>query len=138
MPQIPSLLAEEGRIDLEIESIQIQPPRPTSEDPITVVSMVRNNGSEFAQNFYVGVAIFQKGKLIKEIDQVPVLSRLPRMGAGLSVPIAIGKLPGGNYEAVVNVDPENQIRETDKKNNQLRKTFQVESPIFSQGAPGKG
>ena len=113
------------RVDLEIQSIQIQPARPTSETPMTAVAMIRNNGSEEASNFDVALSVRRGGKEIKAIESVPVLSHLPRLGTGLSVPVPVGKLLSGETEIVMIVDPQNRIQEADEGNNQKSVTFHV-------------
>ena len=116
--------------DLEIESVQIQPDRPSASTPVTVVGSVRNNGSEPAGNFFVTLSLHKSNKVVKTIEEVPVLGSLPQQGSGFSVPVKVGRLPEGEYGAVLIVDPENRIRESNERNNQRTKTFKVGSPPF--------
>ena len=120
----------ESRVDLEIESVQIHPARPSSETPILLAASIRNNGSESVGSFTISVSIRQNGKKVRTIRDVPVLSTLPRLGSGLSVPVQIGKLPGGDYEAIAIVDPADRIEETNENNNSQVKTFHVSESIF--------
>lgn len=116
--------------DLEIESIQIQPDRPSAKTPVTVIGSIRNNGSEPAGNFFVTLSLHKSSKVVKTIEEVPVMGSLPHQGSGLSVPVKVGRLAEGEYGAVLIVDPENRIRESNERNNQRVKTFKVGSPPF--------
>ena len=119
------------RVDLQIESIQIQPPEPTTVKTVTVVASIRNNGSQAVENGTLSVTLKKDGKKIKTIEDVPVLSSLPRSGAGLSVPLSLGKLQPGDYETVVTVDPGNRIPETNENNNTAFKAFRVRDAAAS-------
>lgn len=98
-----SALGAAVRIDLEVEKVQIRPARPKASDSLTVVAVIRNNGSEMAANCYATLSIHQGQRRIKTIQNIPALSTLPRMGSGLSIPIEVGRLPAGDYEAVIQV-----------------------------------
>lgn len=111
---LPTALAS---VDLQVESVRIQPFRPVSADKITVHAILKNSGSEPVSNFYVSVNLYQSGKLVKQIEDVPVLSELPRSGLGLSVPVEIGSFPEGEYKIEFYVDSRNQIIETSENNN---------------------
>ncbi len=120
--------AAPSRVDLQIESIHIQPARPTSADTVTAVASIRNNGSEAAEQFDVAMAVTAGGKKVKTIKELPALGRLPRSGSGLSIPLSLGKLPEGEYEVLATVDASGYIQETNEANNQRAKRFQVYSP----------
>lgn len=113
------------RIDLQVESLQIQPPRPVPVQPVEVTAIIRNNGSEPAVNFYLALEIKRDGKRVRLIDDIPVLSHLPRSGSGLSIPMSVGNLSAGSYEAVAIVDPNDTIKETNEANNERSIRFQV-------------
>lgn len=115
------------RIDLQVESMQIQPPRPVSGQPVEVTATIRNNGSESAENFYLSMEIKRDGRRVRMIDNIPVLSNLPRSGSGLSIPVSMGSLSAGGYEVVVIVDPSDRIKETNEVNNERSIRFQVSS-----------
>lgn len=123
--------ADFSSIDLEVESIQIQPSRPYTGDGVTVVAVIRNNGSQAAGAFEVSVSLRQNEKGIRTIQKIPVLSNLPRMGSGKSVPLEIGKLSEGDYEAAVTVDPENGLQETNEKNNVRTRGFHVSAKNYA-------
>ncbi len=76
-------------IDLTVESIQIQPDRPHVGYPVTVTAVVRNSGSYTVEGFEISVSIRQGKEPIRSISRIPVLSVLPRMGSGKSVPVEI-------------------------------------------------
>jgi hypothetical protein len=113
------------RVDLQVEALQIQPSRPVSKQPVEITASIRNNGSEPAENFYLSLEIKRDGKRVRVIDNIPVLSRLPRSGSGLSIPVSVGKLSSGSYEAVATVDPDDTIKETNEVNNERSIRFQV-------------
>ena len=117
--------ADYSSIDLEIESIQVQPPRPKAGIPLTLAAVIRNNGSQSAASFYIAVSVRKSEKLVRAIQQIPVLSTLPRMGSGKSVPVDIGNFPEGDYEVIVTVDPEKKVKETDEENNIRKASFHV-------------
>ena len=123
-------IAAPTRIDLQIESVQLQPPSPAEGKTVTAVAAIRNNGSEPAENFYLSASILKGGKHLKTIQDVPVLSRLPRLGSGLSVPVSLGVLPAGEYQIVVTVDASNAIEETNEGNNSYTKNFRVSGSAF--------
>lgn len=104
-------------MDLQVESVRIQPARPAASDPMTVYAILKNSGSEPVFNFYVSVNIYQSGKLMKQVEDIPVLSELPRSGIGLSVPVEIGNFQEGEYKIEFFVDSRNQITETSEDNN---------------------
>ncbi len=112
-------------IDLEVESIQIQPPRARTEDSLTVVAVIRNNGSQSAESFDISLSVRQKGHLVRSILKIPVLSTLPRMGSGKSVPVEIGKLAEGDYEVLITADPEKKLKESNETNNTQSENFHV-------------
>ena len=112
-------------IDLQVESVRVQPARPTSVDQVTVYAILKNSGSEPVSNFYVSVNLYQSGKLLKQVEDIPVLSELPRSGIGLSVPVEIGKFPAGEYKVEVFVDSRNQIVESSDNNNSKAVTLRV-------------
>ena len=121
---MPAVSAQ-SRIDLQVESVKIQPDRPQAGRPLIVIGMIRNNGSEPVRDFYTALTLMQKGKKIKTLLDIPVLSELPRAASGLSVPVQVGHLPEGQYEAIMTVDPRNHIEETDEANNVQSVFFQV-------------
>lgn len=100
--------AEVSRADVRVESIRVQPDRASAADPVTVYAMLRNAGSGQAENIFISVEIKQKDRRVRKIEEVPVLSELPHSGAGLSIPVAIGKLAAGDYTAEVWVLESNQ------------------------------
>lgn len=118
--------------DLEIESVKVQPERPSASTPVAVIGSIRNNGSVPAGGFYVTLFIHKGSKVVKTIEDVPVLGSLPHQGSGLSVPVNAGRFPEGEYGVVMRVDPENRIQESNEKNNQRVKIFKVGSPAFVQ------
>lgn len=125
--------AEAGRktlIDLEVESIQIQPPQPYSNTEITVVAEIRNNGSESARGLRVRLTLYQGDQTLKTIEEAPVLSRLPRSGTGQSFPVELGLLSPGEYEIEAEIDTVEAIVETNAENNRLRRKFTVKEPPF--------
>ena len=122
--RMPELFAS---IDLQVESVRIQPERPAASDRLTVYAIIKNSGSEPVSNFFVSVNVFLNGKLLKQIEDIPVLSELPRSGIGLSVPVEIGNFPEGEYKIEVWVDSRNQITESNDDNNS--KTLQLH--VFS-------
>ena len=121
-------LADFSSIDLEVESVQIQPPRPQAGQPISVAAVIHNNGSQSVVSFDISVTVRQNNKMIYSIHKIPVLSTLPRMGSGKSVPVDIGKFSAGDYEVVVQADPENHFNETNEQNNVRVQGFHV-SPV---------
>ncbi len=126
----PFLFAATTRVDLEVESLQIQPPRPTTEIPTVAVATLRNNGSEPVKNFYVNASLKKGNRRMKTIEDVPVLSQFPRGGSGLSVPVELGKLEAGKYEVTMEVDSGDRIKETNEGNNRRAKRFEVWSAGF--------
>ena len=120
-------VADFPRIDLEVESIQIQPGRPHAGEPLTVLAVMRNNGSQSADSFDIAVRVHQGQTLVRAIEKVPVLSSLPRGGVGQSIPVQIGKLPEGDYQVTVEADPENNLTETTEENNARAENFHVSS-----------
>ena len=123
--------AEPSRIDLEVESIQIQPSRPYSEEPVIMAAVIRNNGSQTAGAFEIAVSVRRDKKQVRSIRKIPVLSTLPRMGSGKSIPVEIGKLPEGDYDVVVTVDPENKLEETHEENNIRIQGFHVSAARYA-------
>ena len=119
------LFAQTSRIDLEIESIQIQPPRPSSKQPVLVAARIRNNGSEPAENLFVSVTLRRGAERIRTIKDVPVLSHLPRMGSGLSESVEIGTLAPGSYEIEMKVYTADPALEPNMNNNSRTNSFQV-------------
>ena len=117
--------AEFSSIDLEVESIQIQPSGSKAEASVTAVAVVRNNGSQSAEPFDISISVRQNKKLVRAVQKIPVLSTLPRMGSGKSVPIEIGKLSEGDYEVTAVADPENKLKETNEGNNARSRNFHV-------------
>lgn len=120
--RIPAAFAS---VDLQIESVRVQPERPVSSDRITVYAIIKNSGSEPVSNFYVSVNLFQNGKLLKQIEDIPVLSELPRSGVGLSVPVEIGIFSEGEYKIEVLADSRNQIAESTESNNSKAVSLRV-------------
>lgn len=123
-------------VDLEIDSIRIQPERPDSQEKITAVASIQNVGSEESDFFYVSAKLYAKGKLKRVAEEVPVLSRLPRLGSGLSVPLSLGKLAPGEYEVVMLADSRNSINERNEKNNEEKLTFRVYRPSYGKKTYG--
>ena len=117
--------AEFTSIDLEVESIQMQPSRPKAGEPAITVAVVRNNGSQSIGSFDVSVSVRQNKKWVRSIQKIPVLSTLPRMGAGKSIPVEIGKFSEGDYQVAVMADPENKLNETNEENNVRTQDFHV-------------
>lgn len=104
-------------VDLQVESVRVQPARPAASDTMTVYAILKNSGSEPVSNFYVSVNVYQSGKLLKQVEDIPVLSELPRSGIGLSVPVEIGDFPEGEYKIEFYADSRNQVMETSEGNN---------------------
>ena len=124
---------EAGRktlIDLEVESIQIQPPQAYSNTEITVVAEIRNNGSESAEGLRIRLTLYQGHQTLKTIEEAPVLSRLPRSGIGQSLPVELGLLSPGEYEIEAEIGTVEVIVETNGENNRLRRKFTVKKPPF--------
>ncbi len=121
----PSSAWARTRIDLEVESIEVQVPRGVKNENVVITAIVRNNGSETAEQADLKLDLLRNGKRYKSIQDIPVLSHLPRMGSGLSIPVSLGPLPAGHYEAVMKVDPENKIHETEENNNEKRIHFEI-------------
>ncbi len=115
----------QSRIDLEIVSIQVQTPQLASQRNVAIVATIRNNGSQAVENVSLQVTLKQNGKTLKAIKNIPVLSRLPRLGSSQSLPITLGALEAGQYEIFAIVDPDNQFSETDEENNQRKVNFNV-------------
>jgi subtilase family serine protease len=113
------------RVDLEVESVQVGSARLSKNEKVEITASVRNNGSEPAEKVFLQVDVKQDGKRIKAINAIPVLSHLPRLGVGQSIPISLGQLPSGSYESVVMVDPAHLIDETNETNNQRSIRFNV-------------
>lgn len=111
------------RIDLEVESVQVRPYQ--GDERVEITAGVRNNGSEPATQVYLQLDVKQDGKRVDAIKDIPVLSHLPRSGVGRSIPISLGKMAPGSYDAVVKVDPENVISETNESNNERSVHFNV-------------
>jgi hypothetical protein len=109
--------------DLQVESIHIRP-RMGEDEKVEFWASVRNNGSESATEVNLQLDVMQKKKRVKAIKDIPVLSRLPRSGTGQSIPVYILLKPG-SYDAVIVVDPENKIEETNETNNQKTVSFTV-------------
>jgi hypothetical protein len=115
------------RVDLQVESVQLQPPVPSAQNPIAAVASIRNNGSASVQNFFMTITIRKAGKTVRVIRNIPSLASLPRSGSGQSIPVSIGLLPPGEYEFIASVDPANAIFETNETNNDWRRFFRVTS-----------
>jgi subtilase family serine protease len=113
------------RIDLEVDSAQMGPSRRSANERVEITASVRNNGSEPAENVFLMAEIKKDGKRVKAVKDIPVLAHLPRSGSGQSIPIPIGELPAGSYEAVIFVDPDNAISETDENNNEESIRFNI-------------
>ncbi len=120
--RMPALYAS---MDLQIESVRVQPARPVSSDAMTVYAIIKNSGSQPVSNFYVAVNLFQSGKLLKQIEDIPVLSELPRSGIGLSLPVEIGHFSEGEYKVEVFADSRNQIIESNEDNNSKTVSLRV-------------
>ena len=116
---------ESRRIDLRVESVQIQPYAPRQENPIAAVASIRNNGSEPVKNVYISFSIRRGGKKVRTIEGIPSLADLPSLGSVQSLPVSIGDLKPGDYEIVITADPDNLISETNENNNTLSRPFRV-------------
>ncbi len=116
--------AEVSRIDLEIESIQLIPYTPNAQQPVQVVARIRNSGTEEANNVYVSYTLWKQGEKIKTVEDIPVLSHLPRMGSGLSEPVSIGMLVAGSYKIEMSVYLASK-KENNENNNTRAITFRV-------------
>src|SRR5690348_12657610 len=75
------LQAAPSRVDLVIESVQVKPPHPAPRQPVNVSASIRNNGSEPAGDISVTATVLQNGEPVRTIEDVPVLSNLPRLGS---------------------------------------------------------
>ncbi len=113
------------RVDLQVESLKTQPPRPEYGQPVEVTAAIRNNGSEPAENFFLSLEIRRGGKRVRVISNIPALGRLPRLGSGQAIPVSVGILPAGSYEIIAVVDPDDTIAETNEANNERSLQFQV-------------
>ena len=129
MPTFVKNAEAQSRIDLVVDSVQVNPSRLSANPKVEVVAVIRNNGSEQVENVSLEVDILKEGKRVKAIKDIPVLAHLPRSGSGQGLPISVGALPVGSYEALVKVDPDNQIPETDEKNNEKKVKFDVSEPL---------
>ena len=129
-PSVPLFSRSTPRIDLEIETIQIQPDRPDTGTPVVVVAGIRNLGSEETADFSISVKVRRRDKIVKGFENVPVLSKLPRLGSGLSVPVDIGILEEGRYQIEVAVDPDQRVAESNEDNNRKVRSFRVWSPTY--------
>jgi hypothetical protein len=121
----PSAHAQAIPADLVIESIQIQPLRPTAADSVNLIGVVRNSGSVSVENFSVSLSLFKNKKLFKKIQDIPSLVTLPPSGSGLSIPIEVGLLPEGDYQALMVVDEKAKIQESNKQNNTYPFSFHI-------------
>lgn len=119
----PSAWAQ-TRIDLEVVSIAVRLARAKNEN-VVITAIVRNNGTETAEQVDLKLDLLKNGKRYKSIEDIPVLSHLPRLGSGLSIPVSLDPLPSGKYEAVMKVDPKNKIHETEEKNNEKSIHFEI-------------
>ncbi len=99
------LHADLERVDVRVQSIRVQPGRPSADQPISVYALLRNAGSAQAGNIYITVEIRRGEEVVRKISDIPVLSELPRSGIGLSVPLSVGQLPEGDYRIRVWVTP---------------------------------
>ena len=125
-----SVTAGPSRIDLEIESIQMQPLHPQAGEPVIVVAVVHNSGSQTVSSAGIGVSVRQGKQLVRAIQNIPVLSALPRMGSGKSLPIDIGNFAKGDYEVMVIADPENKIQEDNEANNTRIQGFHISAARY--------
>ncbi|MBN1687750.1 MAG: hypothetical protein JW893_01475 [Candidatus Omnitrophica bacterium] len=123
-------IAQTSRIDLVLEDIHIQPSRPHTKANVTAVASIRNDGSETANELYIGVTVKKSDRVFRRIQDIPVLSRLPRSGSGFSLPINLGKYDEGNYIVEIEVDPDDLIKETDESNNKVSKDLFVGKPDY--------
>ena len=121
----PSSAWARTRIDLEVESIDVQVPHGVENENVVITAIVRNNGSETAEQVDLKLDLSRDGKRYKSIQDIPVLSHLPQRGSGLSIPISLGPLPPGHYEVVMKADPENKIHETEERNNEKKVHFEI-------------
>lgn len=119
-----------SRVDLEVDHIQVQPPRLDTTSKIVVSPSIKNKGSEEAEQFNISLTLKQGKRVLKTIPNIPVIGKLPRNGSGISVPVEIGKLPEGEYEAIIVADSDNRISETNEKNNMQTKEFRVWEPSY--------
>lgn len=129
---ILSILAPkaDAGVDLEIESVQISPSRPSTDSDVTVYARIRNNGADQATDFYLSYALYREGRKTKEIEKIPVPASLPRSGSGLSLPVILGKLPEGEFKVVLRVDSENKFEEDNEGNNKKILSFRVWRPTL--------
>lgn len=125
----PGMLWAQTRIDLSVDSAQVNVPRSSQNQKVEITASIRNNGSEAAADADLEVEVFRDGVRVRAFKNVPVLSRLPRNASGQGIPIPLGNLAPGYYEALVRVDPDNRIQETDEVNNVKKISFYVSEPI---------
>lgn len=115
--------AAESWIDLQVESVKVNPVRSAQNQKVEIVTAVRNNGSRPAENIYLRIEIYEGKKRLKTIQEIPVVARLPRSGVSQALPVVIENLSAGSYRAVVTVDPEQQIVESNEDNNEREIDF---------------